>query len=96
VLSIDGQNKAQRSNQVWSFADKSIAFLKRFAHQSDFRILQIAKAAMNNACRSTGSAGSEIILFKQQDAVAGAGTLTRNGDTVDAAADHDDLEALSF
>jgi hypothetical protein len=51
---------------------------------------------MNNACRSTGSAGSEIILFKQQDAVAGAGTLTRNGDTVDAAADHDDLEALSF
>jgi hypothetical protein len=51
---------------------------------------------MNDARRPTGSAGGEIVLFKQQNPMSGAGALPRYGDSVDAAADHDNLEALCF
>jgi len=96
VLSIDRQKNPQRSNEVGAFSHKAIAFAQRLSYESDFGILQIAQATVNDSSRAAGSAGSEIILFKQKYAVSSASTFTRNGDAIDATADHDDLEALTF
>jgi len=59
-------------------------------------VLQIAQAAVNDSGRAAGHAGGKVVLFDQQGAFAGAGTFARYGDSVDTAANDDDLEVLGF
>src|SRR5215467_4123008 len=75
-------------------AQQAFAFKQRFAHQADFTMLQVTQSAMDDPGGTAGGAGGEIILLNQQRALAPLGTLTRNGDTVDAAADHQNVKAL--
>src|SRR5215472_8658939 len=51
---------------------------------------------MNDARRPAGGSRSKIVLLHHQGALARAGALPRDRNTIDATADHDDLEALAF
>jgi hypothetical protein len=51
---------------------------------------------MNNASGPAGGSRCEVVLFEQKRAFAGSGALTRDGDTVDAATNHNEIEVLGL
>jgi hypothetical protein len=50
---------------------------------------------VNDACRSAGHSTTEVILFHQQGALSGAGTLPRHSHAVDSSADHHAVAVLA-
>ena len=81
-------------DEVRSFAQQAFPLAHRFAHQADLAMFEIAQAAVNDARRSAGHAGGEIVLLDQQRALAGAGALARHGHAVNAAANDHHMEML--
>ena len=71
-----------------------LAFTQRFAHQTDLSMFQVTQPAVNDSCGAAGGSGGKIILLNQQRALAPLRTLARNGNTVDAAANHQNVKAL--
>jgi len=59
-------------------------------------MLQVSQAAMDHASGAAGNSGAEVVLLEDQSALAGAGTLARDGDSVDSAADDHHVKMLGF
>jgi len=74
------------------FFQEEFTFAQRLADEADFSMLKITKSAMDDAGGAAGGSGREVVLFDQQDALAVAGTLPRDGRSVDTAANNDDVE----
>ena len=70
----------------------ALAFAQGLTHQTDLSILQIAQSAMDNSGGAAGSAGRKIVLLNQYRAFAPLRALTRNGNTVNAAADYQNVK----
>jgi hypothetical protein len=88
------EDEVQVSDEVRTLAEQSLAFVQRFANQADLAMLEIAQSAVDNAGGTRRRARSKVVLLNQQDALAGLRALARNGDAIDAAADHDYVEML--
>ena len=72
----------------------ALAFAQRLTHQADLSMFQVAQSAMNDSCGPAGGAGGKIVLLNQQRALAPLRTLARNGNTVDAAANYQNVKVL--
>lgn len=83
-------------HQVRALAQQPFPFANRFPYEIDFAVLQVTQAAVNDAGGAAGGAGGEVVLLDQQGAAPGAGAFPRDGNTVNSAANDDDLKALAF
>ncbi len=79
---------------MWRLREQALTLAQRLAHQPDLSMLQVAQPAVDNAGGSAGGAGGKIILLNQQRALAPLRALARNGNAVDAAANHQNVKAL--
>src|SRR5207244_8462457 len=59
-------------------------------------MLQIAQSSMNDPRGPAGRPGSKIMLLDKKRPFTAAGTLARNGNAVNSAANHDYLKPLPF
>src|SRR5947208_16589800 len=59
-------------------------------------MLQIAQSSMNDPRGPAGRPGSKIMLLDQKRPFTAAGTLARNRNAVNSAANHDYLKPLPF
>jgi len=59
-------------------------------------VLQVAKAAVDDARGTAGYSGGEIILFHQKRVLSGASALARYRHAVNAPADYHHLKVLVF
>src|SRR5438552_1421387 len=69
-----------------------IAFMQRFPHEAESVLFKITQTTVNELGRCRGRAGAEIALFDQQHLEATAGSIARDADPVDTAADHGEIE----
>ncbi len=83
-------------HQVRALAEQAFALADGFAYQIEFAVLEVAQAAVNDSSGPAGHARGEIVLFDEQSALSGAGTLARDGYSVDAAADDHHVKVLAF
>ena len=67
---------------------------QRLAHLPDVPMFEVAQASMNDAGRTAGRAGGEIVLLDQKRAPSGASTFASDGDSVNSAADYNHVETL--
>src|SRR6266700_1745145 len=81
-------------HQQRHLAEQAFALAQRFPHQAEFGMFQIAQTSMDDPGGSAGSAGRKIVLLYDQGPLAALGTLPRNGDAVNAAADHQHVKRL--
>ncbi len=72
----------------------ALAFAQGFTHQAELSIFQVAQSAMDYSCGAAGSAGRKIVLLNQYRTFAPLRALTRNGNTVNAAADYQNVKIL--
>jgi hypothetical protein len=79
-----------------TFAQKTITFTQRLTNESEIAIFQIAKASVDDACRARRGSGGEVALFEQQNALASAGQLPCNGNSIDPAADHSHVKVFAL
>jgi len=82
-------------DQVRAFAEQAFAFAQRFTHQTELSVFEIAQSAVDDARGAAGHTRCEVILLDQQSALARAGTLTRDGNTVDSPADDHNVKVLA-
>lgn len=82
-------------NKVGSLAQQAFALTQGFTDQVELSMLEIAQAAVNDARRAAGNAGSEIVLLDQQRTLARACALTRHSNAVDASTDDHDVKVLA-
>ena len=85
-----------RLHQVRAFAQQSFALADGFPHQVEFAMFKVAQTAVDDASGSAGYTRAEVVLLNQQGALAGAGTLARNGDSIDPSTDDHDVKVLAF
>jgi hypothetical protein len=78
-----------------AFAQQPLALAQGFADQIEFAVFQVAQAAVDDAGGTAGDAAGEVVLLDQQRAFAGTGAFPGDGNSVDAAADHDEVEVLA-
>ncbi len=93
---VQRQQEMYGMHQVRSLLQQAPAFEQRLADQSELAVLQVAQAAVDDAGGAAGGAGGEVMLLHQQGAPPGASALPGDGNTVDPAANHDDLESFTF
>src|SRR5581483_10992507 len=93
---VQRQHEMQRVYKMGALGEQAIALPQRFPDEIQLSMLEIAQSAMNNARRAAGRAGGDIATLQQQGSRPTASTFAGNGDTVDAAADHYHLEAVSI
>ncbi|MNT71274.1 hypothetical protein D3C72_2097420 [compost metagenome] len=68
------------------------ALHQRFAHQTEFVMLEIAQAAVDKLGRAGRRAGGKVVHFSKGDGVSPTDRITRDAASVDAAADNEDVE----
>ena len=83
-------------HQVRAFAEQAFPLADRFAYKIEFAMLEVSQAAVNDARGPASHPRGEIVLFEQKRALSGAGTLARDGDSVDATADDHHMKVLAF
>jgi len=83
-------------NQMGTFPKKALALADGLLYEAELGVFQIAKSTVNDASGTAGNPGAEIVLFEQQNALAGTGTLSCHGHAVDAASDDHHMEVLPF
>jgi hypothetical protein len=93
----DRNRGGQRLDVVGRVSEQPVSLPEGLAHQAEFRVLQIAQAAVNDARHGGAGSGAEIGLFDQQDIDSLQRQLTEQADSVDAAADdqNGDIGAIS-
>ena len=88
------QQKLQRTDQMRRLCQQSLTFAQRLPHQPDFAMFKVAQSAVDDSRGPAGSAGGKIVLLNQQHALAPLRTLARNGNAINAAADHQNVKDL--
>src|ERR1700687_6049003 len=92
---VEGQYEGQHANGVRGYACKRAPLTNRFASATDVQGLQIAQPAVNGAQMVERGAASEVFALDECDREAALRAVIRDGQTVDAAADDEDVERLS-
>ena len=82
-------------HQVRLLLQQAPPLLQRLAHQPDLRVLQVTQAAVNDARRTAGGAGGEVMLLDQKGPPSAARAFPCDGNPVDAAADDDHLKSFA-
>ncbi len=93
---VVGQNEPQRADDVRRHRHQHFALDQRLAHQAEFVMLEIAQAAVDELGGPGRGSGREVGLFGERDAVAAADHVARDAASVDAAADHQNIEGAVF
>jgi hypothetical protein len=93
---VQQEEKVYGMHQVRAFAEQALALVNRFAYQIKFAMLEVSQAAVNDAGGPASNARGKIVLFDEQSALSGAGTLARDGHSIDAAADDHHMKVLAF
>src|ERR1700704_2993097 len=79
---------------MWRLPQQAFALTQRFPHQANFAMFQITQTAVNNPRGPAGGAGRKIILLHQKCSLAPVRALPRNGDSIDSAANHQNVKFL--
>ena len=91
-----GHEQRQRVHEVRRQLDQQRALEQRLADQPEVEVLQVAQAAVDQLRRAAGGARGEVVALHQRDAVAARGGVERHAGAGDAAADHDQVEAVAL
>src|SRR2546423_647803 len=86
----------QRAHEVRGELDEQLALEQRLAHEPEVEVLQVAQAAVDQLARPAARAEREVLALDERDAVAARGGVERHPGARDAAADHDDVEAIGL
>ncbi len=86
------QHEAQRAHDVPRIGEQHLALAQRLAHQAELAVFEIAQAAMDELARGRGGGAGEIALLAQNDAEPAPRGVARDPGTVDAAADHQQID----
>ena len=86
-----GQHEGQRVDEVRRRRQQPLALLQRLAHQREFIIFQIAQPAVNELGRGGGGVRRQIVALDEHDRQPVQRRLARNGGSVDAAADDQEI-----
>src|SRR6266404_4628865 len=87
-----GQDEAQRPDDVWRRRKKNLALAQRLANQTKFVVLEIAQAAMDELGAGRGRSTCQITALDQRDGEAPPRGIAGNPDTIDAAADDQEVD----
>ena len=82
----NGNGRAQRLDVVGSVSQQPVSLLQGLAHQPEFRVLQVAQPAMNDARHGGAGPGAEVGLLDQQDIDSLQRQLRQQTNAVDAPA----------
>jgi len=93
---IEEEKKMDRLHQVRAFAQQSFALADGFPHQVEFAMFKVAQTAVDDASGSAGYTRAEVVLLNQQGALAGAGTLARDRDSIDPSTNDYYMKVLAF
>ena len=96
AIAIKGKQEMHGMHQVWALSQQFLPFAQRLAHQSDLSVLQVAQATVDDSRGAAGGAGGKIVLLDQQHVASATGALAGDGNAVDASANDDYVEVLSF
>jgi hypothetical protein len=75
---------------------QQVALPQRLPHQVELAILQVAQPAMHHARQRRTRARAEIVAFQQNHVDALQRQFAKRADTVDAAADDDDIGPFRY
>eukprot|EP00998_Keelungia_sp_KM082_P008580 NODE_4769_length_753_cov_0.808307_g4746_i0.p1 GENE.NODE_4769_length_753_cov_0.808307_g4746_i0~~NODE_4769_length_753_cov_0.808307_g4746_i0.p1 ORF type:complete len:111 (-),score=7.69 NODE_4769_length_753_cov_0.808307_g4746_i0:419-721(-) len=85
------QNKPQRPDDMRRIAQKDFAFAQRLADQTEFIMLKITQAAMDQLGTGRRRGTCQIVHFAQQDLQPATGRITGDPRPVDSASDDDQV-----
>ena len=88
------QHKTQRMNDVRGDLPQHLALEQRLADQTEFIVLKIAKAAVDELARPRRRAAGEIIHFTKKHGIAAARGVAGDTAAVNASADDCEVENL--
>ncbi len=89
---VHGDVEGDEAHEARRDAEERRALLERFAHESELERLEVAQPAVHELARSTRRARGGRALLEEQAAVASRCGGLEHAGSVDAAADHDDVE----
>jgi hypothetical protein len=93
---VEQEQEVNRMDEMRALAEQAFALANRFADQVELSMFKISKAAMDDAGGAAGNSRSEIVLFDEQGAFSGAGTLPGYGNAIDPAPNDHHVEMLAI
>src|SRR5438067_1308320 len=95
-MRIDGNDKRERMDQVRRDPQQNLTFLQRFKDQREFKMLEVAQTAVDQARGGLGGAGAEVALFQQRDVHAALRGIAGYTCAVNSSADHDQIVSATI
>ena len=92
VAGVERHDQAHRLDQVRCHLEQQFAFAQRLAHESDVAAFEIAQAAVDESPRPGGDSRADVLLLDERDGESALGGIPGDAQSVDAGADHDDVE----
>ncbi|MNT08747.1 hypothetical protein D3C72_1434980 [compost metagenome] len=93
-MRLPRKHEAQRPHQERRLPAHHLALAQRLAHQAELALLQVAQAAMDQLAAGAGGVRCQVVLFAQQYLQATATGITGDAGTVDATADHQQVDLV--
>src|ERR671914_2417285 len=91
---VDGDQEAERPDQVRGYVQEPLAVPQRFPDQGDLEVLQVAEAAVDQASRPARRPARDVPLVEQKDPEAAHRGVPGDPGPVDAGADDDQVEGI--
>src|SRR5262249_53305572 len=85
------QNELQRGDDVRRRPQQYFALGERFGNQTEFVVLEIAQAAVDQLGALRGRVRGEVVLLEEQNLESPSGRVASDAGAVDAAADDGDV-----
>ena len=95
LVAEGGDQERRRVDQVRGELDHQLALEQRLADEAEVEVLQVAQAAVDHLRGAARGADRVVAALEQRHRVAARGGVEGDAGAGDAAADHDDLEALA-
>jgi hypothetical protein len=86
------QHETQRPDDVGRRAQQHLTLDERLTHQAELVVLEVAQAAVDQLGAGRGGGAGQIVFFAKQHREAAARRVAGDAGTVDATADHYDVE----
>jgi hypothetical protein len=94
VIAERGDQKRRRVDQVRGELDHQLALEQGLPHEAEVEVLEVAEAAVDHLRGAARGTDRVVAPLEQRHRVAARGSVEGDPCAGDAAADHDDLEAL--
>ena len=92
---VQRHQEGQREHEVRRDAEEDLALAHVAAHEREVEQLEVAKSAVDQACRSRGRPRGEVVLLDERDREAAQGRVARDPRSDDPAADDQEIDGAA-